>query len=166
MGICSYNNAVYDHALAHVVGGSSGVISIYNNNVSNWTNWQFPSSTYHQDGIFVWSAQNELLTMYIYNNYLHGGMGSGSASAYIYCGPAQGQAGTGAICYIFNNLIVGSPLLIGFNTPDAANQYLGPYYIYQNTFVTNGTTIIAYTSGSSTGPPSGGLFVETTYLIY
>jgi hypothetical protein len=85
-------------------GGDAGdtinPLLIYGNDCSNWTNWQFPTSAFHQDGIILFNVGNSAagITAYIYNNYFHGDMGVGSPTGFIYCADF-------ATCYLYNNVL-------------------------------------------------------------
>jgi hypothetical protein len=106
----SYNN-ISDIDWGIAAGGSSNdTISgaqFFNNTITNWTNWQFPTGTLHQDGIVVFNfgASSPTVTVSMYNNYIYGDLGVGSPTAFLYC--AQN-----ATCDMYNNLLVntGSPL--------------------------------------------------------
>jgi hypothetical protein len=126
-------------------GGDSGDtiynLQIYANNITNWTNWQFPTGTLHQDGIILYNyaTGSQTLTASIYNNYIHGDLGVGSPTGFIYC--AQN-----ASCAMFNNLLVNTG-----HTIDGiiwADTHLGGDKIYNNTIV-GISSDIAITLGST-----------------
>ena len=121
---------------------AAGVV-IANNNISNWTNWQFPYSTYHTDGLILYNdvTGGSLLTFQIYNNYFTGTLGAGSPTGYIACGLMS-------TCAIFNNLLMdtgtnacyGYIWLYGHNGPDS---------VYNNTLVgSSAASNIAVTLGN------------------
>ena len=91
----------------NVGGGDSGDtmnnVSIYGNTITNWTNWQFPTGTYHQDGIILFNVGNPSagLTANIYNNHIYGDLGVGSPTGFIYCADFTS-------CTIYNNLLVNT----------------------------------------------------------
>ena len=116
-GICIYNNKLSDHPWQMLLNsaGKNNVVNVYNNEIGDigdvpgWLNWQYPTSTYHQDGIFLWGTSGEVVTANIYNNYIHGDLGQGSPSGMIYCtNDGSGGDGTGCNPTAFNNVIVGT----------------------------------------------------------
>jgi hypothetical protein len=88
-------------------GGDSGDIItgllIHDNTITNWTNWQYPTATMHQDGIILYNyaTGSATLTASVYNNYIYGDLGVGSPTGFIYC--AQN-----ATCQMYNNLLVNT----------------------------------------------------------
>ncbi len=87
-----YSNTISDMDWGiNVGGGDSGDtannLAIYDNNITNWTNWQYPTSALHQDGIILFNVGNSSagLTANIYSNYIHGDLGTGSPTGFIYC---------------------------------------------------------------------------------
>jgi hypothetical protein len=91
-----------------VAGGDStdtmtGII-ISGNDISNWTNWYYPASAYHQDGMILYNVGNPSagIVATISDNYVHGDFGDGgSPTGEIYCADFSS-------CTIFNNLLVNS----------------------------------------------------------
>jgi len=148
-----YGNTISDHGWGINVGAdyassTATGVTIHDNNISNWTNWQFPSSTYHTDGIILYNdvTTGALDTYSIYNNYFSGSLGAGSATGYIACGLMS-------TCTIFNNLMVdtgtnacyGYIWLYGHNGSDS---------VYNNTLVgSSAASNIAVTLGDP-GPGS------------
>jgi hypothetical protein len=133
-----YNNTIVDHAW-HISVNGSGAPKIYNNEIADWTNWQYPTSAYHTDGIIVYGNSSSIAAS-IYDNYIHGDLGAGSPTGFIFCTYGVPGNGSGSSCTIYNNLMVGT----GFAaTNDAAiffhggngTNALGPHYIYHNTIV-------------------------------
>jgi hypothetical protein len=102
-----YGNSISDmHWGIAVVGGDSGDtmnnLLIYGNTITNWTNWYYPASAYHQDGIILYNVGNSGagITATIYNNYIYGDFADGgSPTGEIYCADFS-------TCTIFNNLLV------------------------------------------------------------
>ncbi len=146
-----YNNTISDHPWGIFVGANNasstatGVV-IHDNTISNWLNWQFPSSTYHTDGLILYndigvSAAYDTYT--IYNNYFLGSLGNGSPTGYIACGVMS-------TCTIFNNLMVDT----GSN---GANGYIWLYSpngsdaVYNNTLVGSSNGGVAITLGDTAG---------------
>jgi hypothetical protein len=107
--------------------------NIYGNELTNWDNWNNNANDCHTDGVMAYGGPT---TPYIYNNYLHGSLGGGSPTAYIYCTyPTSGNA---SHCTIFNNVLVQdeSPYT---RTPIAFHGgETGPHYVYDNTMVALG----------------------------
>jgi len=84
-------------------GDTATGVQIYANDISNWTNWQFPTSAYHQDGIILFNVGNSSagIVANVYNNYIHGDLGVGSPTGFIYCADFSS-------CNVYNNLLVNS----------------------------------------------------------
>jgi hypothetical protein len=159
-GVNYFLNTLYDHDWQIVVSGS-GAPNVYSNDISGYTNWNFPSNTYHLDGIFVSGDGNSVISPYIYNNYLHSSMnptGGGEATGYIYC-TEQFQVTGGAACTIFNN-VFDMPAIFNASPITLDNEDVGPHLIYNNTFSGAGNvaaaTIEVYNNSNqaSGGPPS------------
>jgi hypothetical protein len=138
-GLQIYSNTLSDHPWGISIGAdyatstAAGVV-IHDNNFSNWSNWQFPTGTYHTDGIILFNdatPANSIATFTIYNNTFTGSLGHGSPTGYIACG-------TYTACTIFNNLMVdtGSYTCDGYLWMYANG---GPDYIYNNTLVASST---------------------------
>jgi hypothetical protein len=142
-GLQISNNTVYDQGWAILADADSGTysnVNIYGNDVSNYTNWEYPTSQYHTDGVFIYTGQGTsptipVLSPNIYNNYFHGNLGNGNSTAYVFCTTAGGNnSGVGPVaCNIFNNLFV---LTAGGGTA-AINlgEVAGPTAVYNNTFI-------------------------------
>jgi len=117
----------------------SGASNVHDNDISDWTNWQFPKNTYHTDGIIVYGDAS-VLSATIYNNYIHGDLGAGSPTGFIFCTYGVQGNGSGSACTIYNNLLVGTGFAstndqgLYFHASDGTNP-LGSYKIYNNTFV-------------------------------
>lgn len=132
-----FQNTTNDHC--HQISPTgNGFINIWGNDISNWADWIWPGTGdgCHTDGIITWSdSSTNLLQQYIHDNYIHGDLGNGSATGYIFC--TYGATGTGSACTIFNNVIVGTG---NCASGQCAGLYfhagsIGPYAIYNNTFV-------------------------------
>ena len=146
-----YNNYVSDHCWGMSIAGlrvtsSATNVTIHNNEITGWLNWQCPANAkyctdktdvYHTDGIITWSGNNEGTPVYaplIYNNYIHGNLGNGSPTGFIYCTVGNPIANTtpGSECIIFNNLLVGEDGGVGrvwFGGNTENNK------LYNNTFI-------------------------------
>ena len=143
-GLSFYNNYIHAHDW-HLGLGSSVVynnIYVYNNEITDWTNWGYPSSTYHQDGIIVNPYQTTpgpTMTPFIYNNYIHGALVGGSPTAFIFCTYAPGcGTGIGAACQIFNNVLqmtVNSGSFIWLGGSASSNQNTGQHQVLNNTLI-------------------------------
>ena len=133
-----YGNTITDHAW-HISLSGSGAPNVYNNQITDWTNWQFPSDAYHTDGIIVY-GDTSVITPSIYSNYIYGDLGAGSPTGFIFCTYGAQGSGSGSGCTIFNNLLVGTGYSatndqgIYFHSGNGTNP-MGPHYIYNNTFV-------------------------------
>src|SRR2546422_239811 len=123
----------------HVNITGAGSMNIYANDFGTYTNWQFPTSTYHTDGVIAFGNRS-VITPFIYNNYFHGDLGAGSPTGQIFCTYGGAGNGSGSSCTIFNNVIVG----VGYGTTHdtliyfhgaAAGNPLGPHHLYNNTLL-------------------------------
>jgi hypothetical protein len=171
-GICIYNNDVSDHAWQMTLNsnGTNSVVNVFNNNIGDsgsmtgWINWQFPTDLYHQDGIFIWgSSANQIVTANIYNNYIHGDLGSGSPSALIYCANnGVNGSGTGCALTAFNNVVAltGAGLtgdqIIAMKL-DVTGVNMGPVKLYNNTFIGGAYSLELY---NISGGPSFALTMQ------
>jgi hypothetical protein len=133
-----YGNTIVDHAW-HISLNGSGSPNVYSNQISNWTNWQYPTNSYHTDGIIVY-GDSSVLNASIYDNYIYGDLGAGSPTGFIFCTYGVQGNGSGSSCTIYNNLLVGTGYstthdqAIYFHSGDGTNT-LGPHSIYNNTIV-------------------------------
>lgn len=137
-GLDIYSNKISDHCWGIKVGEGSGGFSgsdvrIHGNTITNWTNWQYPSSVYHTDGIIVYVMSGSSLSPRIYNNYIYGNLGSGSPTAFIFC--TYGTSPPGTVCSIYNNVLISSGLTtIWLKNGQPGNQ------VYNNTIVGPGAS--------------------------
>lgn len=99
------NNTVSDmHWGINVGAGDSGStinnLKVHDNQITNWTNWSYPTSAYHLDGIIIYNAGSGATTMtaQVYNNYIYGSMATVSATGFIFCS-------INAQCTVFNNVL-------------------------------------------------------------
>jgi len=119
-----YKNYIYDHCWDVVMGSGStpdnatGVL-IHDNEMTGWWNWQCPATAnycnnnpvdlYHTDGIILFQplGNPNVFAPLIYNNYIHGDLGQGSATAFIYATYGGGSGASNNLqAQIFNNLLV------------------------------------------------------------
>ncbi|MGA9864125.1 MAG: hypothetical protein WBQ19_18590, partial [Terriglobales bacterium] len=173
-GVCIYSNAISDHAWQMTVNsaGSNNVVNVYGNNIGDggslpgWLNWQYPTGQYHQDGIFIWgSSNNQVVTAYVYNNYIHGDLGQGSPSGMIYCAN-NGVSGSGTGCALtaFNNVIVGTgsaatnDQIIAVKA-DVYGVNMGPVNLYNNTLIGGAYSLEIY---NVSGGPSFALTAKNS----
>ena len=156
-----YNNYINDHCWGMSIAGLSPSskatnVKIHNNEITDWLTWQCPADArycndktdvYHTDGIITWSGNIPGTPVYaplIYNNYIHGNLGNGSATGFIYCTVGNPIANTtsGSECIIFNNLLVGEDagagrVWFGGNTENNKlynNTFIGPSSNPSSTF--------------------------------
>jgi hypothetical protein len=142
-----YNNTISDMDWGINVGGgdagdTAAGILVHDNDITNWTNWQFPSSAMHQDGVilFNYAGGTQTLAATLYNNYIHGDLGVSSPTGFIYC--AQNTS-----CTIFNNVLVNTGhVIFGIMWLDT---HLGGYKVYNNTVVGNNSNDFGITFGTS-----------------
>ena len=148
-----------------IEAGGDSLITVPNlvidhNDISNWTNWQYPCcagpTQYHTDGIILYSYDTPTaatLVATISNNYIHGDLGTGSPTGFIYC--AQN-----ASCTVYNNLLVNTGHVI--NGIMWLDSHLCANKVYQNTIAAlPGVNDIAVTLGNSpcdTVTPAGLVF--------
>ncbi len=137
-----YKNTISDTDWGINVGGgdsrdTANNVSIYENNITNWTNWQFPTSALHQDGIILFNVGNPSagLTANVYNNYIHGDLGVGSPTGFVYCADFT-------TCTIYNNLLVNTGHTIDGIMWLGQTSNLGKtMHVYNNTIVSNQSDI-------------------------
>jgi hypothetical protein len=137
---------------------SGGIVNAYNNEIgdigalSGWLNWQYPSSEYHQSGMFI-AGTTYNLTAYIWNNYIHGDLGQGSPSGMLYCTAWSSSTG-GCNGIAWNNVLVGTgsaltnDQLVAANQPGVSGQEAN-LALYNNTLVNGGYQIEWYTYGNN-----------------
>ena len=153
-GVHVYNNYISDHGWQIDVGGG-GVANIYGNEITNWSNWFYPTANpYHLDGIIAYgysTGSPSVVKPYIYNNYIHGDFLNGSPTGFIFC--TYGNTGSGSSCTIYNNLLVGEGGTVtccqGIYFHGADGNPLGPHWVYNNTIDGFGTGSI-YMDGDNT----------------
>lgn len=151
------NNTVSDMDWGVFAGGGDSSdtltgVAIHDNSITNWTNWWYPASAFHQDGIMLYNVGNPSagLTASLYNNNIYGDFGDGgSPTGEIYCADFT-------TCTIYNNLLVNTGTVSPFQ---AALMWLGQssnfgksMYVYNNTMVgtANGVCITLNISGTGT----------------
>jgi hypothetical protein len=135
-----YSNYIEDHCWGIAIGAGSGGeqtsnITIHDNEITGWLNWQYPSGNYHTDGIIAFQPRGNtnIFEPQIYNNYIHGDLGGGSATAYIYVTYGGGSGDPAVTATIYNNLLVNDGdhntwmLSTGTNTTG--------HLIYNNTLI-------------------------------
>lgn len=117
-----YANNISDHCWGIMIGAGSGGesatnVKIHGNEIAGWLNWQCPANAafcvnktdaYHTDGIIVYQPRGNatIFAPQIYSNYIHGDLGAGSPTAFVYCTYGGGTGTTSTSCLIFNNLLV------------------------------------------------------------
>lgn len=107
----------------------SGSPNVYNNEISDWTNWQFPTKTYHTDGIIAF-GDSSVPSPSIYDNFIHGDLGSGSPTGFIFCSYGVQGNGNGS------SEPDSQPPTTRTSTPQRQrHEPPGPHYVYNNTIV-------------------------------
>jgi len=167
-----YSNTISDMDWGIMVAGGDSTdtinnLVIHDNNITNWTNWQFPTDLYHQDGVILFNFGNPTagLTATLYNNYIHGDLGVGSPTGFIYCANYT-------TCTIYNNLLVNTGHVIYGIMWLGQSTYFGKdMNVYNNTIVgatSSDVCIMLNISGKAavennvcTGP--GGIWLFSTY---
>ena len=104
------NNTISDGHWMFGAVCANCTVNFFGNDVSNWTNWQFPSIAYHTDGIIAFSSggSGNKVTVNSYNNYYHGDLGVGSPTAFIFCTDNGAGDNSGSSCNSFNDVIIGT----------------------------------------------------------
>jgi hypothetical protein len=132
-----YDNTTSDHCWGIQVGSgdenvSANGINIYGNDVTNWQLWQYPTSSYHTDGIIIYSdGTGSDVTGSIYGNYIYGDLGSGSPTAFIFL-----ESNTRNFL-VYNNVTVASSGANAWTGIWSGGDICtgGGHYIFNNTFV-------------------------------
>jgi len=146
-----YGNSVSDIDWGINVGGGDGGdtatnVVIHDNSITNWTNWQFPTYAYHQDGVILFNVGNPGagLIATLYNNHIYGDLGVGSPTGFIYCADFTS-------CTIYNNLLVNTGHTIdGILWLGQTSNNGKSYSVYNNTIVSNQNDIAI--TLTNTGP--------------
>lgn len=124
----------------HIKIGGGGEANVAGNEISDWLKWQYPTSAYHTDGIIIFGDPDKIVDTWVYNNYIHGDLGDGSPTGFVFC--TYGGTGSGSKCTIFNNVFVGEGGQLDTKTvfwPHGPDGHpLGPFRLYNNTFVNSG----------------------------
>ncbi|HXY07810.1 MAG TPA: hypothetical protein VEI52_08140 [Terriglobales bacterium] len=167
-----YSNSISDMDWGvNVGGGDSGDtfnnVSIYDNTITNWTNWQFPTGAFHQDGIILFNVGNPSagISANIYDNYIYGNLGVGSPTGFIYCADFSS-------CTIYNNSLVNtSNVIYGLMWLGQSSNMGHNMNVYNNTIVgatSRDVCIMLNITGKAniennvcTGP--SGMFAYSTY---
>lgn len=156
-----YGNTISDMDWGIMAGGGDsgdtiGGLVIHDNNITNWTNWQFPTSAYHQDGIILFNSGSNAgdgaatLTATVNNNYIYGDLGVGSPTGFLFCS-------WNTQCTVYNNLFVNTGHVIyGIVWLDT---HMGGYRVYNNTIVgLSGDSAITLGTSVSTNVNSPSIF--------
>lgn len=157
-----YSNLISDHCwgIALTAGSASEVmtnINIYSNEITGWANWQCPADAafcnnktdaFHTDGIISYTTPTGLVDLRIYANFIHGDLGSGSPTAFIYPTSSTGAA-SGGMVWIYNNLLVAEPVT-GYARTWLMTAGATPARVYNNTLVgvTNNSNSAIIISGA------------------
>jgi hypothetical protein len=156
----------------NVGGGDSGDtinnLEIDHNSITNWTNWQYPTGAYHQDGIILFNVGNPSagLSAIIHDNHIFGNLGTGSPTGFIYCADFT-------TCTIYNNLLDNTGNIIyGIMWLGQSSDLGKNMSVYNNTIIgatasdvcimLNITGTASIENNVCTGP--AGMFIYSTYL--
>jgi hypothetical protein len=155
------SNSISDMDWGIVVGGGDAGdtmanIVINGNTITNWTNWQYPTSIYHQDGVILYNqGSTNIETVTLYGNYIYGDLGVGSPTGFIYCS-------TSTSCQLYNNLLVNTGHaiygIVWINNPNCGN------HLYNNTIV-GLSSDFGITYGNLTCPSSLGKMVLENNIV-
>ena len=133
-----FNNTTYDHGW-QIHANGTGAPSFYNNDISYWTDWFYPGSAYHQDGLFFFGASAATYFPQVFNNYFHGDICGGSPTGMLYLAETDNNDGSGQSANVFNNMFYGTGSSVTCGSLIDTDQWYtnpkGPYGIYNNTFV-------------------------------
>lgn len=136
VGTDIFQNTLVDHC-HHIQPNGQGGLNIWFNDISNWTDWIWPGTGNgcHTDGIISFSNSSTLITPNIYDNYIHGDLGIGSPTGFIFC-TYNGSTG-GSSCLAFNNLLVGTGTMATGNDAVVYVHSNGgtPMKYYNNTYI-------------------------------
>jgi hypothetical protein len=125
------------------MGGNSGTninlsgLKIHDNDFSNWSNWDDENIGYHNhhEALQVYGGNPGLANCYIWNNYVHGSFGNGTAPGFYLDNNANGS-GT-YHCTLFNNLFYVTNAVQGDAAITGQNEGGGPVVmnVYNNTIL-------------------------------
>jgi len=141
-GVSTWNVGMTYNLNDRVVYNGAYYKSLQNSNTGNTppnVSWWANLDVYHTDGIIAFGKRGNPFVGSFYNNYFHGSLGDGSATAFIYCTHGGGTSGYGSTCKIYNNLLVET-------SGKKANWMLSTggsttgHEIYNNTLVGQDTT--------------------------
>jgi hypothetical protein len=144
-----YGNTIYntDHAIALAGTNSNSLsnVSIYNNHIYSYKNWDTgASNTYHHDGIHAYgSGSSRINNVAIYNNQFNGPTGQ-NITGHIFIQSSAGASGV----VIYNNVFTVDSAVAGIVRVQSGNNDR----ILNNTFI-------------STYPAAGGCFLSNGGLI-
>jgi hypothetical protein len=105
------HNYSADHCWGMVVGGIHGSsssatnVKIHDNEITDWSNWAWPSDSFHTDGMIIWASTGHTFAPEIYNNYIHGGFLGGSPTAFIFV-TYDGDPSATMTALVHDNLLV------------------------------------------------------------
>jgi hypothetical protein len=125
---CDFGNVDAGINLASNAGAwTISNISIHNNKIHDYSNWDTPTNTYHHDGIHGWGAGVTYSNLQIYNNRFYGNIGN-NITAHIFL-----QSSTYIGTKIFNNVFQLSNAPVGGDGHVAIGG-AGDYLIANNSF--------------------------------
>jgi hypothetical protein len=178
------NNLTDSHWTIAIVGATSNTsytnIQVYGNEISNWSNWSIPSSTYHTNGTQIFNGAGcsncsigggSNPGSAIYANYMHGDLTGGQSSSSptaILSLQDNTQGWT-----LYNNLIVDTCNGVGYGC--GANMwFLGPnsqnITVYNNTIVNTAAGPVGIWAGSYSGTSNivakNNIFSNVAYPFY
>ena len=153
-----FNNTVYNinWGLFITDSSSSGTATvtgfyIYGNNIHDWSNWDNSSDDNHHDGMILNtdSATSSFSNWYIYNNYIHGNIGS-YMSAMIFSFPGTPTPTAISNIWFFNNLFSNDAT--AYCTADGIVDPLdSTIYFINNTVVSNHTSCTQFSAQPEVG---------------
>lgn len=160
-GINVFLNTLDDHAWQMAfVPSAAAAPNVYAHQIGTDAGWAAaPSaSAWHTDGIITFPTNSSVAaTMYIYNNLFYGALadgvaGHGSPTGFVFCSYGAGYTGSGAVCNIFNNVIVSTLTnggAAGVWLGGDSGYVVGPHKIYNNTIIDHQWAITATNSAAT-----------------
>jgi hypothetical protein len=128
------------------------------NQLGDFTNWIYPSSAFHTDGIQTYGGPGHIIHPIIYDNYFHGDCGQAECTGLaLYCALASNGDGSGCSGIEYRDLIIGTGSLTGstntsplISITGASGNHVGPVAYYFNTFIGGCCTFWNYDLTGST----------------
>lgn len=137
-GITISNNQIYniDHGVAiggPAAGNTLSNITIYGNNIHDYSNWDTAADIWHHDGVHIWgyndNGSDKITGINIYNNKFGGCIGN-NITSHIFI---EGNSGGTSNVMIYNNTLIDT--CSGADNDGLINIDDPGYMLYNNTFI-------------------------------